>query len=121
MDLPVVLVEKENFGTRPLSIPILERKYCVITLYLLLDNVSKGKQYLSMKTLRAFSWFMCLPFVPKKQPAVDPLKLIGPKKSLLWLFLHCPLPEFMIGGDSGVLVKRFQRGFQKAILGSGGK
>ena len=80
MDLPVVLVEKENFGTRPLSIPILERKYCVITLYLLLDNVSKGKQYLSMKTLRAFSWFMCLPFVPKKQPAVDPLKLIGPKK-----------------------------------------
>ena len=43
MDLLVILVEKENFGTRPLSIPILERKYCVITLYLLLHNVSKGK------------------------------------------------------------------------------
>ena len=43
MDLLVILVEKENFGTRPLYIPILERKYCVITLYLLLDNVSKGK------------------------------------------------------------------------------
>lgn len=79
MDLPVILVEKENFGTRPLSIPILERKYCVITLYLLLDNVSKGKQYLSMKAVTAFRWFIYLPFEPKRKPAVDPLKLTGPK------------------------------------------
>lgn len=58
MDLLVILVGKENFGTKPLSIPILERKYCVITLYLLLDNVSKGKYYFSMKIHIALSLYI---------------------------------------------------------------
>ena len=43
MDLVVILVRKETFGTRPLSTPILEIKYFVIILCLLLDNISKGK------------------------------------------------------------------------------
>ena len=106
MDLLVILVGKENFGTKPLSISILERKYCVITLYRLLDNVSKGKYHFSMKIHIAFSQFIYRSFVPKRKPTVAPLKFTGQKKCLLWLFSHSPLPEFMAGGDSGVLVKK---------------
>lgn len=79
MDLLVIFVGKENSGTKP----ILERKYWVITWYLLLDNVSERKQHFSMKWTgqAALSWFMYLRLGPKRKPAAGPLKLRGQKNS----------------------------------------
>lgn len=114
MDLKVILIGKENLGTRPLSIPILEITYFVITSYLPLNNTSKEKQYFSKKVHIAFSRFKYLPSVRKRKPTVGPLKFIGQKD----IFGSCHIllsPNSWLGA-SRVLIKRFRRGFQKQVI-----